>query len=380
MIKILTALLALTFIFTSFISCGDKSVTDGAESTEEELRVVGKVGNYEVSFDEYRYVVLSCRDIMAASYGKDIWADEETAASYEDELREMVEKRITANYAVLTLCDEYGYTDALSNKDAIKEVNMQIEELLCMYAYQNGISVEVSEKGDGTLRYKYEAGGVDKVYKYFREDLADSYLTERVMRLTLGVEFSFEKLINILTIEQNKVIYLDEDIEKFMQSDNFICTRHVFVQNDAGESVGANRQIAETVLQMYKDGATMDQLIGSKYNDDVTTSYFGSYFTHGEMDEAYENASFALEVGEVSDIIETEEGFYIIERCEKSTEYMLENFETFADQITYSIVNKMVRDRQAELKIELNEYGKELVLHKIPTTRIEKEDDKKDEK
>ena len=376
-LKFLTAFLALTFILTSLISCGGaKSVTDGAESTEEELRVVGTVGKYEVSFDEYRYVVLSCKDIMAAKYGEDIWKDEATAATYEDELLKMVSERITANYAVLTLCDEYGYTDALSNKDAIKTVNMQIEELLCMYAYTFGIAVEVSEKGDGTLKYKYEAGGIDKVYKYFREDLAYEYLTERVMRLTLGVEYSFERLMTILTTEKDLVIYRSDDIEEFMYSDNFICTRHVFVQNDPGESIDENRQKAETVLDMYREGATMDSLIGGKYNDDVTTSYFGAYFTRGEMDKAYEDAAFALEVGQVSGIVETADGFYIIERCEKNTEYMIQNFETFADQITYAIINDMVRTRQAELKIELNEYGSSLVLHKIPTTRIEKESDK----
>ena len=379
-LKLLTALLALTFILTSFISCGSKSVTDGAESTEEELRVVGKVGKYEVCYDEYRYVVLSCRDIMAAKYGDDIWKDEAVAATYEDELCEMVAQKITANYAVLTLCDDYGYTDALTNKNAVKEVNMQIEELLCMYAYQNGIEVEVSEKSDGTLRYKYEAGGVDKVYKYFREDLAYSYLTERVMRLTLGVEYAFEALISVLTAEKNEVIYLDEDIEEFMHSDSFICTRHVFIENEAGESVEENRATAEKVLEMYRDGASMDSLIGSKYNDDVTTSYYGAYFTRGEMDKVYEDAAFALKVGEVSEVIEAENGFYIIERCEKSTEYMLENFETFADQITYAIVNDMVRERQAELSIELNEYGTSLVLHKIPTTRIENEGENKNEK
>ena len=373
MIKILTALLALTFILTALASCGPKSVTDGADPTEEELRVVGTVNGYDVCFDEYRYVVLSAKDIMAAKYGEQIWEDETVAATYEDELRRMAGKMITANYAILSLCAENGYTDPLTDKDAVKAVNMQIEELLSLYAYYNGISVEVTEKADGTLKYKYEAGGVDKVYGYFNKDLANSYLTERVMRLTLGTEYAFQQLVRILTVEKNQVIHLDKDVEEYMMSDKFICTRHVFVQNDEGESIDANRAIAETVLSMYNEGSTMDQLIGSKYNDDVTTAYYGAYFTRGEMDEAYENAAFGLEVGEVSGIIETADGFYIIERCEKNTDYMLSNFDTFADQITYAIINDMVRARQAELSITLNEYGSSLVLHKIPTTRIENE-------
>lgn len=373
MIKILAAMLSLTFILTALASCGQKSVTDGANPTEEELRVVGTVAGYDVCYDEYRYVVLSCKDMMAAKYGESIWEDEAVAATYEDELFEMAGKMITANYAIFSLCAENGYSDVLTDKDAVTAVNMQIEELLSMYAYYNGIEVEVTEKGDGTLKYKYEAGGIKKVYEYFNTDLANSYLTERVMRLTLGAEYAFEELIRILTVEKNQVIYLDKDVEEYMMSDDFICTRHVFVQNDPGESIDANRQTAELLLSMYNEGTKMDQLIGSKYNDDVTTSYYGAYFTRGEMDEAYEDAAFNLEVGEVSGIIETAEGFYIIERCEKNTEYMLSNFDTFADQITYAIINEMVRARQAELSITLNEYGRSLVLHKIPTTRIKNE-------
>jgi hypothetical protein len=379
-IKIMTALLALTFILTALASCGAKSITDGANSTEEELRVVGTINGYDVCFDEYRYVVLSCKDIMAARYGESIWDDEASAASYEGELKEMVAKMITANYAIFSLCAENGYTDPLTNKEAVKAVNMQIEELLSMYAYYNGIDVEISEKGDGTLKYKYEAGGIEKVYEYFNKDLANTYLTERVMRLTLGAEYAFEELVRILTVEKNQVIHLDKDIEEYMMSDKFICTRHVFIQNDDGESIDANREIAKTVLSMYNEGSSMDQLIGSKYNDDVTTSYFGTYFTGGEMDEAYENAAFALGIGEVSGIVETREGFYIIERCEKNADYIRSNFDIFADQITYAIINDMVRTRQAELSITLNEYGSSLVLHNIPTTRIENEGEKENDK
>lgn len=380
MLKILTALLTLTIILSALSACGQKHVTDGAESTEEELRVVGTVNGYDVCYDEYRYVVLSAKDMMAAKYGEQIWEDEATAAQYEKELADTAAKMITANYAVLSLCAEYGYADPLADKDAIKSVNMQIEELLSMYAYYNGISVEITEKGDGTLKYKYEAGGIEKVYEFFNEDLANSYLTERVMRLTLGTEYAFQQLVRILTVEKNEVIHLDRDVEEYMMSDKFICTRHVFIQNDAGESIDANRAIAETVLSMYNEGEDMDQLIGSKYNDDVTTSYYGAYFTRGEMDEAYENAAFSLKVGEVSGIVETAEGFYIIERCEKNTDYMLSNFDTFADQITYAIINTMVRERQAELSITLNEYGSSLVLHTIPTTRIENEGENENDK
>ncbi len=375
--KIITALLALTFILTSLAACGRKSVTDGVYSTEEELRVVGTIGEYEVLFDEYRYVVVSCRDMMENKYGEGIWDDETSAKQYEEELRKMVMERITANYAVLSLCAQHGYKNALTDKETIKQVDATIDALLYEHAVQNKIQVSVSQGMNGELKYKYEKGGLDKAYSHLRRELYDYNLTERVMRLTLGVEYAFEVLINLLTAKENIVIYKDSDIEDFMFSDQFICTRHIFIQNDKGDDVEANRNLADEALEKYRKGEmSMDKLIGSVYNEDVTTAYEGNYFTRGEMEIAYENAAFDLKEGEVSEVIEGEHGFYIIERRAKSNTYMLSNFETFATQITYAIVNSMVREHQAELSLALNEYGSSLVLYNIPATRTEEDEAK----
>ena len=375
--KIITALLALTFILTSLSACGRKSVTDGVYSTEEELRVVGTIGEYEVLFDEYRYVVVSCRKMMENKYGEGIWDDEASAKQYEDELRKMVMERITANYAVLSLCAQHGYKNALTDKETIKKVDATIDALLYEHAVQNKIQVSVSTGMNGELKYKYEKGGLDKAYEHLRRELYDYNLTERVMRLTLGVEYAFEVLINLLTAKENVVIYKDSDIEDFMFSDQFICTRHIFIQNDKGDDVEENRNKADEALEKFRKGEmSMDQLIGSVYNEDVTTVYEGNYFTRGEMELAYENAAFALKEGEISEVIEGENGFYIIERRAKSNTYMLSNFETFATQITYAIVNSMVREHQAELSLTLNEYGSSLVLYNIPATATEEDDAK----
>lgn len=375
--KIITALIALTFILTSLSACGRKSVTDGVYSTEEELRVVGTIGEYEVLFDEYRYVVVSCRKMMENKYGEGIWDDEASAKQYEDELRKMVMERITANYTVLSLCAQHGYKNALTDKETIKKVDATIDALLYEHAVQNKIQVSVSTGMNGELKYKYEKGGLDKAYEHLRRELYDYNLTERVMRLTLGVEYAFEVLINLLTAKENVVIYKDSDIEDFMFSDQFICTRHIFIQNDKGDDVEENRNKADEALEKFRKGEmSMDQLIGSVYNEDVTTVYEGNYFTRGEMELAYENAAFALKEGEVSEVIEGENGFYIIERRAKSNTYMLSNFETFATQITYAIVNSMVREHQAELSLTLNEYGSSLVLYNIPATATEEDNAK----
>lgn len=363
-IKILSVALAL-LLTLPLISC-TKGIFDGVESTEEELRVVGTVGGYDVHYDELYYLIMSCSDMLKSKYGNDIWNDESSAALYGDELREMVLERITSNYAVLSACDDYGFKNALENKALVEYVNDNIEEMIYVFAVQSGINVEMKESLSGDITYKYEKGGYSKAYEIFKEVLAATYVTERVMRLTLGAEFAFAELTDILTGQTGEVIFEESDIEEFMFSDEFICTRHIFIQNDKGDNIEANRALAEEAYAKYQSGTPMDALMGSKYNEDVTLSTKPAlYFTRGEYDKEYEDAAFALRVGQVSGVIETEDGFYIIERCEKSSSYMMGNFEAFAQQITYALVNQKVEAKQNTLFLEMNEFGSSLDFAKI---------------
>jgi hypothetical protein len=280
-------------------------------------------------------------------------------------LEEMVEYRITANYAVLSLCDANGFNDALSNKDNVKYVNAKIENSIYLMALEAGYSVEAEQRANGEMKYTYKKGELNKAKELFKKALTDSFLTERVLRLTLGTEFAFNRLSEILTVEKNEIAHKAESIEAYMKSDKFICTKHVFIEDDGTRSRDQLLAEAETVLSLYAEGKSMDYLIGSKYNKDISMPYKGYYFTHGEMDDNYEAAAFDLEVGQVSDIVEADGGFYIIWRCEKDENYMLSNLEAFADQIIYALVNERVRSHQDSLTIELNEFGSSLVLHEI---------------
>lgn len=379
--RLISLSLALILAFP-LVSCS-KDLFDGVTVTEEEGRVVGKVGDYEVLYDELYYLIMSCKDIMKIKYGDDIFDSEENAAEYADELEEMVLERITSNYAVLTLCDQYGFKNALEKSDVVDYVNDEMDSLLYSLAVNSGIEVTLNESLTGKLTYKYEKDGLKKTREILAEALEETYLTERVMRLTLATEFAFGELVEILTGKKEEIIYKSEDIEEYMFSDKFIRTRHVFIQNDRGDSVEENRALAEEALQKYRAGDPMDKLIGSKYNEDVTMSpSVGYYFTYGEMDEAYEKAAFDLKEGEVSDIVETDEGFFIIERCEKSSTYMLGNFEALAEQITYALVNQKVFDHQSTISLEMNDFGRSLEFYKIAVAeeaRIEAENAKESE-
>lgn len=371
--KVIIKLISLTLsavCLLSLVSCSN-DLFKGVESTEDELRVVGTVGNYEVHYDELYYLVMSCNDIMKSSYGKDIWKDEATAKEYADELEAMVMERITTNYAVLLLCEEYGLKEPLKNKDIIEGVNDQIEATLYELAVYGGISVTIEESLSGEITYKYEKGGKNKAREIFKEALEETYLTERVMRLTLATELAFNQLTNLL-IESKEIVYDDNGIEEFMFSDKFICTRHIFVSGTSDESLAK----AEAALAELKAGVPMENLIAGQYNDDVTAPDAGYYFTLGEMEESYETAAFALKLGEISDIVKTDKGYFIIQRCEKSSSYMLGNISAFAQQIINAQVNVKLSELHSTLSLEKSEFGSSLEFYKIAVIEENKGDKK----
>jgi len=67
--------------------------------------------------------------------------------------------------------------------------------------------------------------------------------------------------------------------------------------------------------QIVKEEATLEDL-ASKYSDCSSAKKGGDlgYFTRGAMQKPFEEAAFALQVGELSELVETDSGIHIILR------------------------------------------------------------------
>jgi parvulin-like peptidyl-prolyl isomerase len=78
------------------------------------------------------------------------------------------------------------------------------------------------------------------------------------------------------------------------------------------------RSVAEKVLERAKSGDDFSRL-AVEFSDEPGAAQRGGSlgrFGHGQMVRAFEDAAFALDVGQVSGIVETPFGFHIIKRTE----------------------------------------------------------------
>ena len=87
------------------------------------------------------------------------------------------------------------------------------------------------------------------------------------------------------------------------------------------------------------------------------------YIVRDVYDERVEAAAFALpEVGAVSEVIESEDGFYVLVRAAETKTSLLTSVSSLLSSYQWAKTEQLVEKKKATLTIELNEYGKSIDL------------------
>lgn len=321
----LTRLFAGLLLILLLSGCGYRQ----AEPHQSDLRAVGTVGSYTVTYDELYYLAMTYRTVLEEQNGAGIFSSPESAKQYREELEALVYRNITANYAILTLAAEIGYKEA----DVAHLVDQSLEELV------------------------RSLGGMHE----YRKMLHENYMTDHFVRRNYAVNLLQNNVFNSY-VEYLGLIESDADVicDKILNGSRYARTRHIALFRDNGRSDAENRAQMESLKAQLDGGADFDALV-SQYSEDKAQTSDGYYFMRGEMQEAYENAAFALKEGEISDVVEAEDGFYLIMRLEKQTEYVMMHCygvgaPLYENYQKYTFLS-MIDEKQEELSFQPNAFG-----------------------
>src|SRR4030095_3322385 len=166
----------------------------------------------------------------------------------------------------------------------------------------------------------------------------------------------------------DKITPSETDIQAYYESnrENYrrpeeVRARHILFKVDpqaSADDKAAARKQAEEVLAQAKGGADFAELAKQR-SQDSTASNGGDLgkFGRGVMTPTFENAAFALEAGQVSDVVESPFGFHIIKLEEKFPEHM----QTI-DEARPAIVEAIKTQQARQVALEKVEAAHEQLL------------------
>lgn len=347
-----TAIVCFTVFIVVVIAFGLGKVKP-IKGTEEELRVVGTIDGTDVKYEELRYITLLYKSAYERTYGEGIWDNEESSEKYREKLENEVISNLKNNYAVLASCKSLNIDTNM--KEADEYVQEQIEKI-------------IDDDFDGSQ-------------KKYKEWLSENNLTDSLLRFICRVDYLESVVLNTMIDNEIYVKYNDKKYDEFidyvMTDNEYARTIHVFASKsetdiDANEKkIKKMRDIAADLKSIESDSERYEKMKSYIGKSDEYVSGFtiasidGVYFTRGQMGDEYESTTFELSEYECSDMIETNDGYYVIMRLPKEQEYVITSVTTLLSYYQNAQLNLYKKAMHNSIDFVPNEYFGELDLTKI---------------
>lgn len=241
-------------------------------------------------------------------------------------------------------------TDVEEVEDAVTETaESEVEETDAEEETEEEAVEETGEDSEESSELTATATVVPTATVYteelYKQELSD-YLSELE---AAGVEekylrkYVYHYLLNQKVLEK---IYEDVAVEQEQ-----VWARHILVETE---------EEAQEVLTRLDDGEDWN-VIAAEVSLDTSNSTNGGdlgWFTMGYMVEPFEEAAYALEVGQISDPVETDFGWHIIQAIGHELRPLSESDYDYAQQIAYE---EWFNAAKEEMTIEINNVWKDLV-------------------
>jgi foldase protein PrsA len=293
--------LVMLLLVAMITGCTPRTTEPQVEITEDTLAVVN---GESVSISDYHNSFALVEKSYNDLYGENIWTQDINGRT----VKQFIQSEIINTLILEKLIHEYVAKTGFVVEDAkVTEVYTDFQE---------------SIKEEKELQEFYAKNNLDETF--FREQIKSQMVAEEFRRLvTEDVKADstrLEELYGSYTIQVN--------------------ASHILVEDDA---------TAKLVLEKVKAGEDFAELAAEYSKDPGSAANGGSlgYFQRGAMVPEFEAVAFALGVGEVSDIVESQFGFHIIKIEDIQTVKDIEEGGANEEEITYYkdlIVNNLSED------------------------------------
>lgn len=263
MVGIAGLCLALSLLFSG-CSIGGRQVYFASKSG---MGNVFKIGDFACSEDEAKVYLANYKNLYGKVYGTDLWNEKYDTDQMGDSIKDAVMNHLTKVYAL--------------------NVYAQENDIILTDAQEDGVASAAKKYYESLNKTERHYTGASQ--KEIREMYRKYALAEKV----------YVQLMN--NVDEN----VSEDEARVM--DAYV----LFVKEE---------KLAKKINSKIKDGATFERL-ASTYNEGESIRVT---FGRNTYDSAIEDVVFQLDDDEVSDMIQTKDGYYFFECIDKYNEKLSE--------------------------------------------------------
>lgn len=380
--RITAIILVLVMAITLFAGCGDNSTSSTSSGTSSSAGSSSSSADLQptttYTFDyESAYAAFEPDTLVMTVNGKEVYWDEYfgwiyaivselesymgTAFGWDDAFTDSYTFENYVQYYAEAMAGQYSiiYNKALDLGLELSDEQLQVID----EAYANDAAT-------------YSEGDLDAFEKY----LEDTYMSKDYYYYINTVATFYQSIYENLYGEKG-ANFSDEDVAGFIEDNNYMYAKHILfltVDSNTNETLDdetkAQKKAAaeETLAQLsaITDTAELlekfDELMNSLSEDTGLASYpNGYYFTTGEMVEAFETATKALEYNTISEIVESPFGYHIILRLPIDPDASYDGTNTFRYMASTYAYDEVAQGWFNEADIQFTEGFGELDFDQI---------------
>ena len=299
--KKLAVLLAAAVMAGSFSGCGLMENTEIVFTTGLSGEQLFKIGKSVCTLPEAMIYVMDYQRQYEGVYGVEMWEHDFGGITFENYVKDTIVDQLASMKAITLLAGDY---EVSLSSDEEEKVSQAAED------YYGALTEEQIEYMDLELK---------DVESLYRDHALSGKVYEEITK-DVNTEVSDDEA-RIITVQQ--------------------------IRLDSAET-------AQSVKEQLDEGRDF-AAVASSYSLDSQVTYT---FARGEHDAAYEEAAFALENDQVSDVIETEDGYYIL-KCvnnfdqEATEDNKVTMVEKRRDELFESVYEKLVADTPSQFNSRL---------------------------
>lgn len=195
-----------------------------------------------------------------------------------------------------------------------EEDTLQVDEQMLDMRLKERMQYMINQTGSEDKLEKAFGSPIKKIKKDTRKVLAEQLLVEQVRAQRLReLKVSRREVENFYKTYKDSLPVVPETID----------ISHILMQIKPSEDAQQKGlQKAEKILQELKNGANFEEL-AAKYSDDPASAKRGGdlgTISRGDFVPEFENTAYKLKDGQISDIVQTQFGFHIIQMIERRGE------------------------------------------------------------